>query len=421
MAYTRRTLATAFRHFPRRLQPCLPHVISHDDSAQTPSPSPHRSIPQFHTSRALSQINALYLPLGLQISSIRYYSSAPAPAPSSGSNEIEYMKDVADVIKDASTEAASSAATAVPAPFPGEVAAAAADSFFPVAALQHLIDSVHTFTGLNWWAAIALTTILIRTLTIPLLIQQMKDTIKLSVLRPELEKLKDNMQNSMNPLENQQKMKELFNKHGVTPLAPLKGLFIQGPIFMSFYFAISNMVEKVPSLKGGGTLWFTDLTTPDPMYILPVLTSLAFLVTVELNMQEGMEGNPMAKTMKKFSRVLALLTVPFTASFPKAIFCYWITSNLFSLVYGSVMKRPAVKEFLNIPIITPPPEAPPSFSFLSPSKPLAPVDSSAPPLKVSTGQSQPQTPVKASSSAAISHRIRNLEKTVKARQKAKRR
>lgn len=34
-------------------------------------------------------------------------------------------------------------------------------------------------------------------------------------------------------------------------------------------------------------------------------------------MQEGLEGNPMAKTMKNFSRVLALLTVPFTASFPK--------------------------------------------------------------------------------------------------------
>jgi len=40
----------------------------------------------------------------------------------------------------------------------------------------------------------------------------------------------------------------------VAPFTPLKGLFIQGPIFMSFFFAILNMVEKVPSLKGGGAL-----------------------------------------------------------------------------------------------------------------------------------------------------------------------
>jgi hypothetical protein len=42
------------------------------------------------------------------------------------------------------------------------------------------------------------------------------------------------------------------------------------------------MVEKVPSLKGGGLSWFTDLTTPDPLYILPVLTALSFLATVEV-------------------------------------------------------------------------------------------------------------------------------------------
>lgn len=34
------------------------------------------------------------------------------------------------------------------------------------------------------------------------------------------------------------------------------------------------MVEKVPSLKGGGVFWFTDLTALDPLYILPVLTDL---------------------------------------------------------------------------------------------------------------------------------------------------
>jgi YidC/Oxa1 family membrane protein insertase len=36
-------------------------------------------------------------------------------------------------------------------------------------------------------------------------------------------------------------------------------------------------------------------------------------------MQEGMEGNPVASTMKNVSRGLAVLTVPFTMSFPKVI------------------------------------------------------------------------------------------------------
>jgi len=109
------------------------------------------------------------------------------------------------------------------------------------------------------------------------------------------------------------------------------------------------MVEKVPSMKGGGMYWFTDLTTPDNLFILPVLTSLTFLATVEvcilstvficyvvvkilvfflkniyifqLNMQDGMEGNPMAKTMKKVSRFFGVMFVPFTIGFPKVCNC----------------------------------------------------------------------------------------------------
>ncbi|CAN6932461.1 unnamed protein product [Brassica oleracea] len=71
-------------------------------------------------------------------------------------------------------------------------------------------------------------------------------------------------------------------------------------------FSSLNMAEKVPSFKTGGTLWFTDLTTADTTYILPLLTAITFIIMVE----EGMEGNPVAGTMKKFSRIIAFLSIP---------------------------------------------------------------------------------------------------------------
>ncbi|WZZ71711.1 hypothetical protein YC2023_083081 [Brassica napus] len=81
------------------------------------------------------------------------------------------------------------------------------------------------------------------------------------------------------------------------------------------YIQIRNMTEKVPSFKTGGTFWFTDLTTADTTYILPLLTAITFIITVESNMQEGMEGNPVegnpvAGTMKKFSRIIVFLSIP---------------------------------------------------------------------------------------------------------------
>jgi YidC/Oxa1 family membrane protein insertase len=127
---------------------------------------------------------------------------------------------------------------------------------------------------------------------------------------------------SVTMAEGQKKMKNLFKEYGVTPFTPMKGMFIQGPLFICFFLAIRNMAEKVPSFQTGGALWFTDLTTPDSLYILPVITGLTFLITVECNAQEGMEGNPMAGTVKTVCRVFALLTVPMTMSFPQVIIIY---------------------------------------------------------------------------------------------------
>eukprot|EP00268_Persea_americana_P027414 TRINITY_DN2679_c0_g3_i1.p1 TRINITY_DN2679_c0_g3~~TRINITY_DN2679_c0_g3_i1.p1 ORF type:complete len:243 (-),score=46.38 TRINITY_DN2679_c0_g3_i1:380-1108(-) len=242
------------------------------------------------------------------------------------------------------------------------------------------------------------------------------------------------MVDSMDPratVEGQLRMKALFKEHGVTPFTPLKGLFIQGPVFISFFLAISNMVEKVPSFKTGGAFWFTDLTTPDSLYIFPVLTSLTFLLTVELNMQEGMEGNPVAGTMKNFSRILAILTVPFTMNFPKAIFCYWVTSNFFSFMYGYVIKRPSVKKLLDLPeIVQQPPTTQPSFSLFGGSnslfggsKSLFGESKSTTPAVSPPSIEQSKLPDKKiiSSSSVISQRLGRLEKSVKARKKNKKR
>lgn len=343
-----------------------------------------------------------------------------------GSDKIEYMTDVADVIAESTVEAVASQASAV-----SEVAIAAADSYFPVAALQYVIDGVHSFTGLNWWASIALTTLIIRGATIPLLINQLKATTKLTLMRPHLEEIKQQVQDKgMDVVEGNQRMQKIFKEYGVSPFTPMKGLFIQGPVFVSFFLGISNMAEKVPSFKTGGAFWFTDLTSPDTLYILPVLTALTFLINVEFNMQEGMEGNPIAGTMKKFSRGVAVLTVPFTMHFPKAIFCYWLTSNVFSFMYGLVLKRPGVKNWLGVPEI---PVQPPSTTPAQPAFSLASVlekykaatqarePPRLPPSMPTLQSSKPPSNQKTSSSSVISQRIRNLEKQVKAKKKNKKR
>ncbi|RAL50993.1 hypothetical protein DM860_005349 [Cuscuta australis] len=466
MAY-RRSVITRAKHFyeQQRFAQTIPHIYCEDDRRKPES--------SLHNPRILSDLQSCYfgnrvnsvggsvrklfpsqlmVPMSLGVPFVRNMSTSVGE----GVDKMEYMSDVAGVLSDKAVEAVASQAPAVMS----EVAIAASDSFLPVAALQYVIDYVHCFTGLNWWSSIVCTTLLIRWLSLPLMIHQLKATSRLAVLKPKLDEIREEMQNKgMSPSavnDGREKMNALFIEHKVTPFTALKGIFIQGPVFVCFFLAvrmsslyhvtlyllqfleygfiiiviplqISNMAEKVPSFKEGGAFWFTDLTTPDSMYIFPILTALTFWITVECNAMEGMEGNSTASTIKNVSRVFAALTIPFTASFPKAIFCYWIISNLFSLMYGLVIKKPQVKKLLGVPIIPPAPrttDPKPAVPFFEALKKYAAAQEYA--AKQATQQISP-LPTKAPktstrpSSPALSHRIRALEKEVKGKKKGKKR
>lgn len=95
----------------------------------------------FHRPSNLFQDRRFAIPAGCAPLLVRNMSSI---GEGQGDN-IEIMTDVADVLGDKAVEVASQVGPAA-----NEVAIAAADSFFPVAALQYLIDYVHTYTGFDW-------------------------------------------------------------------------------------------------------------------------------------------------------------------------------------------------------------------------------------------------------------------------------
>ncbi|GER30291.1 mitochondrial inner membrane protein OXA1 [Striga asiatica] len=383
----------------------------------------------FNRSRDLLQNRRFAVPAACGLVFTRNMSSLGDEQP----EEIEVMTDMADVLGDKSAEVvsevgpmANEVGIAV-SPVANEVAIAAADSFLPVAALQYLIDYVHCYTGLSWWASIGATTLLLRCLQLPLTIHSIKSSTRFALLRPLLEMIKADVRiRGMSPAEGRARTKVLLKKYGVTPFGSWMGFLITFPISCCYFFAVKNMAGNVPSFSQGGILWFTDLTTPDTTYIFPVLTALAFLINLELNMQ-GPAGNLTAVIIKNLWRIFAVLTVPLTANFPKALFCYWFPSNLFSIAYSLVLRKPEVKKLLGIPIIpvVPPPSAH-LKSGLSFSEMLMKYGEAqqrqqqqqhfaSPPDKPSPKPGNHKIP----SSSILSQKIRSLEKQVKGKNKGK--
>ncbi|CAI5502786.1 unnamed protein product [Closterium sp. Naga37s-1] len=226
------------------------------------------------------------------------------------------------VLGDGAADVISAATSDVAVTVGSELAAAAAHCSAPIAALQQLIAAVHDVAGLPWWLSIAAATVGIRLILLPAFIYQVRSTVKMALIKPEMERLLNKVKAAGYDTEAvahyNGKMQALLKKHNTSPFAPLLGIFLQAPIFIGFYFAITGMAEHMPSFTTGGAFWFTDLTTPDTTYLLPLMSSAGILAAVELNAAEGMEGAPNAAQMKWFMRGLAVTMVPLTVTFPKS-------------------------------------------------------------------------------------------------------
>ena len=160
----------------------------------------------------------------------------------------------------------------------------------PSGLLQTLLEFLHVSAHLPWWACIVTATVGVRLLLFPLAVRMMRDSAKIANLNPTASKIHETMAaykrigNQVAAAEEGAKLLEIYKRHGVNPVATMFMVpFFQLPVFMSFFWGIRGMAElPVQSMKTGGLYWFTDLTIPDPAYVLPLVACLAFISNVEV-------------------------------------------------------------------------------------------------------------------------------------------
>ena len=72
-----------------------------------------------------------------------------------------------------------------------------------------------------------------------------------------------------------QEMMKLYKTEKVNPLGGCLPILAQMPFFIGFFFALREMVE----LRHASIFWMSDLSVPDPLFILPVLFGLIMFST----------------------------------------------------------------------------------------------------------------------------------------------
>ncbi len=181
------------------------------------------------------------------------------------------------------------------------------------------LSFIHSIVN-NWGAAIIILTLLIKILFFPLSAASYRSMAKMRLVAPKLEKIKQQYANDREQLN--RAMMDLYKTEKINPLGGCLPVVIQIPVFISLYWSILASVEMRYAPFVG---WITDLSSPDPYYVLPVLMGASMLLQSRLN---PAPPDPMQAKLMKIMPVAFSVVFFF---FPAGLVLYSIVNNGLSI------------------------------------------------------------------------------------------
>jgi YidC/Oxa1 family membrane protein insertase len=133
--------------------------------------------------------------------------------------------------------------------------------------------------------------------------------------------------------EKQKELSELYKREGINPVGGCFPMLLQMPFLFAFYSMLGNAVE----LRQASWLWIKDLSSPDPLHILPIAIVITMFLTQKSTPQTGMD--PAQQKMMQVMTPLMLGVISWNLAAGLGV--YWAISNIISYVQQAVMNRTA--------------------------------------------------------------------------------
>ena len=172
----------------------------------------------------------------------------------------------------------------------------------------------------NWGVAIILLTVLIKSLFYPLSATSYRSMAKMRVLAPKMQKIKEQYGGDRQKLH--QAMMELYKTEKINPLGGCLPIVVQIPVFIALYWVLLASVEL---RHAPFVLWITDLSAPDPYYVLPVIMGITMII------QSRLSPEPPDPIQAKVMKIMPVAFSVFFLFFPAGLVLYWLVNNILSI------------------------------------------------------------------------------------------
>uniref|UniRef100_UPI00358E3683 cytochrome c oxidase assembly protein COX18, mitochondrial isoform X1 n=2 Tax=Myxine glutinosa TaxID=7769 RepID=UPI00358E3683 len=242
----------------------------------------------------------------------------------------------------------------------------------PVVFIENTLVSLHDLSGLPWWATVVTGTVITRVvLTAPLAVYQNYIINKVERLRPEIADLgqlhwrevqqdrqlrgwSEKKARAQHKARMKQSISGLYVRDNCHPAKASLLAWVQIPLWLIITVALRTVcisektADQPRGLAEGGLLWISDLTVPDPFWILPLMLGATNLLIVEMFSRQRKHGGLIARLATYFMRGVSIFMVFVAGSVPSALSLYWVTSSIWSLLQNLVLRSSRLRAVMRL-------------------------------------------------------------------------
>ena len=187
----------------------------------------------------------------------------------------------------------------------------------------------------NWGWTIVLVTVLINVALLPLRISQIKSSMKMQKVAPQMQQIQEKYKkyklDDPRRGEMQKEVSALYKEHDVNPVGGCLPVIIQMPFLFAFYTMLKNAIE----LRHAGWLYLNDLSAPDHLHIIPIAT-----IVLMMALQRMMPATGMSKEQQKMMNMMTpIMFAMFTWSVASGLGLYIITGSVVQIVQQTIMNQ----------------------------------------------------------------------------------
>lgn len=206
--------------------------------------------------------------------------------------------------------------------------------------LSNIVQQVITFLygitdtlGMpSYGLAIVIMTIIVKLILYPLTKKQIESTKAMMSIQPKMKEIQEKYKDDKQRLN--MELANLYKNEGVNPLAGCLPLLIQMPIMIGIFYGIRDFSYAGPT----NFLWIENISNPDPMYILPILSAVTTFIQSKQTMPDT--SSPQNKIMLYF---MPLFIGYISLTFPAGLVIYWVVMNIMQIGQQALMSSASKK------------------------------------------------------------------------------